>query len=133
VKGFAIDTFEKNQVVDITAQVESCLADQGLQDGICLVQTPHTTCGIILNEHFDSTVSEDILDCLNRIAPEDADYSHKEGNATAHIKAALIGSSVILAIEDRRLALGTWQRILLCEFDGPRQRKVWVKTLKQGT
>lgn len=129
MKGFSVDTFEKQQAIDITVQVESCIAAEGIEDGICLIQVPHTTCGIIVNEHFDASVSKDILDCLDRIAPPDATYSHKEGNAHAHIKSTLVGSTQMLVIEDGQLMLGTWQRILFFEFDGPRQRRVWVKAL----
>lgn len=132
MKGFSIDTFEKQQAIDITAQVESCIVAEGIEDGICLIQAPHTTCGITINEHFDASVARDIVDCLDRIAPRDTTYSHTEGNAHAHIKSTLVGSTQMIVIEDGQLMLGTWQRILLFEFDGPRQRRVWVKVLEHS-
>jgi secondary thiamine-phosphate synthase enzyme len=104
----------------------------GIRDGICIIFVAHTTAGITINENADPSVQEDILKELNKIVPFDDNYSHVEGNAAAHIKASLLGSSLNVFIEDGRLQLGTWQGIYFAEFDGPRSRSVWIKIQKGG-
>jgi secondary thiamine-phosphate synthase enzyme len=98
-----------------------------VQSGICHVFVPHTTAGLTINEHADPNVTRDIAAQLDSMVPQHSHYQHAEGNAPAHIKASLIGSSVTVFVEEQRLVLGTWQGIFLCEFDGPRQRTVLVK------
>ncbi|HCX64546.1 MAG TPA: hypothetical protein DHN33_04985, partial [Eubacteriaceae bacterium] len=99
----------------------------GVENGIVTVFVPHTTAGITINENADPDVVKDILYSLGKIVPEDQNFAHLEGNSTGHIKASLMGSSVSLIVEDNHLKTGTWQGIYLCEFDGPRTRKVYVK------
>ncbi len=94
-----------------------------------MVFVPHTTCGITINENADPSVCKDILKQLNKLIPFDDNYFHIEGNAAAHIKASILGSSVTIFIEDSKLQLGTWQGIYLGEFDGPRHREVWIKLI----
>ena len=124
----SVTTRSRTEMVDITASVQKGLSKQGLKDGFCMVYVPHTTAGITINEGSDPAVCHDILAKLNEMVPPDAGYKHREGNSDSHIKASIMGSSVTVMVEDGRLALGTWQKIFFCEFDGPRSRKVYVKT-----
>lgn len=113
-------------LVEVTAQVERAVSQSGIGEGICHIFVPHTTAGITINENADPTVQSDILHALDKIVPWDADYDHGEGNAAAHIKTSLVGSSQTVFVSGGKLRLGTWQGIFLAEFDGPRTRKVWV-------
>jgi secondary thiamine-phosphate synthase enzyme len=124
-----VKTTSKQEMVDITPLLNKVLSEQGALDGICYVFVPHTTCGLTINEHADPSVAQDILVTLDKIVPKNANYSHLEGNSPAHIKSVLVGTSLSVFIKDRRLKLGTWQGVFLCEFDGPRQRKVWLKII----
>jgi secondary thiamine-phosphate synthase enzyme len=128
---FNVPTRERAHFVDITSQVQTAVADAGLKDGAVIVFVPHTTAGITINENADPTVQRDILTHLDKLVPQSGDYRHAEGNSPAHIKASLMGSSVTVPVSGGRLKLGTWQGIYFCEFDGPRNRKVWVKTVKE--
>ncbi|ADL07441.1 secondary thiamine-phosphate synthase enzyme YjbQ [Thermosediminibacter oceani] len=122
-----VETTARTQMVDITYEVRKAISEFGVKDGLCFVFVPHTTAGVTINENADDDVKTDIINALNRLIPQRGDYRHVEGNSDAHIKATLVGSSVVLAIEDGRPVLGTWQGVLFCEFDGPRKRKVFVK------
>jgi len=113
-------------MIDITAIVSDAVADSGISEGVCTVYCPHTTAAVTVNEGADPDVAADILARLEELAPPGARYRHAEGNADSHIKAALVGPSVSIPIEGGRPALGTWQRIFFCEFDGPRRRTVLV-------
>jgi len=124
-----VSTQARVELRDITAQVEEAVKASGVKGGLCYVFVPHTTAGILINENADPDVGRDILAQLERMVPERGSYSHREGNAPAHVKACLVGSSQVLPVEEGRLVLGTWQGIFLCEFDGPRQRTVMVKVL----
>jgi secondary thiamine-phosphate synthase enzyme len=126
MKRLQIKTQAKQEIIDITERVERAVRDATLQDGVCTVFVPHTTAAITINENADPAVKEDILHALGRLVPTGLPYKHAEGNAHAHIRASVLGHSVTVPIEDGKLALGTWQGILFCEFDGPRQREVWV-------
>lgn len=123
----SIRTGSRVDIREITGEVENAVASSGIRNGVCHVFVPHTTAGITLNEHADPSVVEDIADKLESLVPYHARYKHTEGNAAAHIKATLTGSSAALLIEDGRLVLGTWQGVFLCEFDGPRNRTVYIK------
>jgi len=113
--------------VDITSEIKKVVEKNKIKNGIVHIFCPHTTAGITINENYDPSVKEDITETLNKLIPYHSRYSHSEGNADAHIKAAIIGSSRSLFIEDGKLVLGTWQGIFFCEFDGPRTREIWVK------
>lgn len=126
---FSLSTRQKSQCIDISGRVEQAVAEQGLTDGVVLVYVPHTTAGITINEGADPSVMEDLLHQLDQLVPAQGRYRHLEGNSPAHIKASLMGSSVLLAVEGGRLVLGRWQAVFFCEFDGPRTRKVLIKTL----
>ena len=116
-------------MVDITALVEREVLAAGVKDGVCVVSVPHTTAGITINENADPSVQSDIQAVLSRLVPAGAGYSHLEGNADSHIKASLMGPSVMVIVEGGRLQFGTWQGIFFCEFDGPRRRQVWLSFL----
>lgn len=124
-----IRTSAREILVDITAEVERIVAASGVKSGLCVVTVPHTTAGVTINENADPDVRADILMALRRAVPDSLDYAHTEGNGPAHVKTALMGSSATLVVEGGRLKLGTWQGVYLCEFDGPRTRKVWVQVL----
>ena len=108
----------------ITSIVQKLVATENIEEGICVVFSPHTTAGITINENADSDVVHDMLLGLSSIVTEDARFRHAEGNSTAHLKASLVGSSVTIPIANGRLLLGTWQGIWFCEFDGPRKRTI---------
>jgi secondary thiamine-phosphate synthase enzyme len=116
-------------LVDITGQVERFVSRSGIKEGICCIFVPHTTAGVTINENADPTVRSDILKELDKFVPWHDDYDHSEGNAAAHIKSSLVGSSQLVFISGGSLKLGTWQGIFLAEFDGPRTRKVWLKVI----
>ena len=133
----SVRTPEREVLVDITERVQTAVgqADPRLT-GLISVFVPHTTAGVTINEGADPTVIRDIVEGLRRIVPRDAGYRHSEGNSDAHIKASLMGSSVLVPVEQGKLRLGTWQSIYLAEFDGPRDRRVWIVTIsanKQGS
>ncbi len=124
-----IRTRAKEEFVDLTAEIGREAAASGVANGACIVTVPHTTAGVTVNENADPDVRADLLMTLRRIVPDTLPYAHAEGNSPAHVKAALVGSSVSLIVEGGRLRLGTWQGIFLCEFDGPRTRNVWVQVV----
>lgn len=126
MKELKINTRKHTEFVDITGLVQDALSSSGLNQGAVTVFVPHTTAGIMINENADPDVLADIEKALEQMAPWHGNYSHGEGNAAAHIKTSLLGSSATVPVENGRLRLGTWQSIFFCEFDGPRQRKVWV-------
>ncbi|MGQ9630232.1 MAG: secondary thiamine-phosphate synthase enzyme YjbQ [bacterium] len=118
---------ERSEMIDITPRIEEIVARSGVEEGVCYVFVPHTTAGITINENADPSVKSDILMELDKIVPWRGGYSHSEGNSAAHIKASIVGSSETVFVEGGRLVLGTWQGVFLCEFDGPRSRRVMVK------
>ena len=125
-----VSSTSRTEFIDITADVQNVLAESGLKDGICMLYVPHTTAGVTINESADPSVKSDILSVLNKIVPWDANYRHLEGNSPAHIKASMMGASELIAVENGRLVLGTWQGIFFCEFDGPRTRSVQIHFMK---
>ncbi|MBC7082659.1 MAG: YjbQ family protein [Firmicutes bacterium] len=122
-----IRTKAQDELVDITAEVRRLVRESGVQRGACLVYVPHTTAGVTINESADPDVARDILEALTKMVPRQGAYRHVEGNAASHIRASLVGSSVTIPVEGSDLALGTWQGVFFCEFDGPRSRKVHVQ------
>ena len=126
VKSIEVKSRKRTEVIDITDEVEKILEGSG----VALIFTPHTTASIILNEAEEGLL-EDILDLLEKIAPRNSNYRHNriDNNADAHLKASILGSSVLVPFENGKLKLGTWQRVLFIEFDGPRSRRVLVKQL----
>jgi secondary thiamine-phosphate synthase enzyme len=125
-----VKTRTATEMIDITGAVQEAIRPAGVKNGVCMVFVPHTTAGITINESADPAVREDMLMALNKIVPWKDAYRHAEGNSPAHIKASLMGTSVMVAVENGELALGTWQGIFFCEFDGPRNRKVMITFLQ---
>jgi len=128
VTRLSVSTDSREQLVDITGQVQEVLGESGVKSGIVTLFAPHTTAGVTINENADPSVADDILRGLTELVPRSASYyRHVEGNSDAHIKATLVGQSLQVLAEDGKLTLGTWQGIYFCEFDGPRTRKLWIK------
>ncbi|RKD22141.1 secondary thiamine-phosphate synthase enzyme [Caminicella sporogenes DSM 14501] len=125
-----LKTNKHMELIDITSEIENIVKKSGVKNGICTVYIPHTTAGITINENADPDVKKDMVMELNKIVPLEDNYRHIEGNSAAHIKASIMGFSQTVIIEEGRLLLGTWQGIYFCEFDGPRNRKVYVKIIK---
>ena len=123
----SVKTKSRNEFINITQEVQNVVNKSGIKDGVCYIFVPHTTAGVTINEAADPDVVEDLQRQLDKTAPVDGNYRHTEGNSDAHIKASIIGSSQMVFIESGRLKLGTWQGIFFCEFDGARNRKVWLK------
>jgi secondary thiamine-phosphate synthase enzyme len=124
-----VKTRSRVELVDITSLVQKIVEKAGVEEGICYVYVPHTTAAVTINENADPSVCMDIEDELNKLIPFDSSYSHREGNADAHIKSTLVGCSKTIFIQNDSLFLGTWQGIFFYEFDGPRDRKVYVKII----
>ena len=120
-------TRKRNEMVDITRDVQVVVEQENIGEGVAIVYVPHTTAGITINEGADPSVQRDIVETLKNLVPETGDYNHMEGNSDAHIKASILGSSVTVLIKNERLVLGTWQHIFFYEGDGPRTRKVTIK------
>lgn len=130
IKVLTVKTSRREEIIDITAEIKEVVAGSGTLHGVCYVFVPHTTCGLTINEHADPDVIHDLREALNKIIPLNGGYRHSEGNSPAHIKTSLVGTSQTIMVAEGRLCLGTWQGVFLCEFDGPRQRKVWVKIIE---
>ena len=123
----------REEMIDITSDVENILDSDEACDGVCTVFTQHTTCGVTVNENADPDVQSDMLGFLKRLIPQDEPhFKHGEQNSDAHIKSSLVGSSVTVPFENGKLLLGRWQGIYLCEFDGPRERMVIVSLMGEG-
>ena len=128
--GFTTDevhTRGSHDIVDITSEIRKVVRESGVSDGICVVFSMHTTAGITINENADPDVKTDLIAGLSRAFPEREDYRHSEGNSHSHLRSSCVGPSQTVIVSDGDLVLGTWQGIFLCEFDGPRRRRVAVK------
>jgi secondary thiamine-phosphate synthase enzyme len=125
----SVRTSARTEMVDITGQVKDLLRQSGVEEGLCHLFVAHTTAGLTINENADPSVKSDILMVLHKIISDREAYQHGEGNSPAHIKASLMGPNLTVLVSHRNLVLGTWQGIYLCEFDGPRTRKVYVKIM----
>ena len=125
----SVKTSSHTQFIDITSKVSEILQKTGIKDGICTVFTPHTTAGITINENADPDVPRDIIKEMEKVVPLNDGYAHIEGNSAAHIKSSLFGCSETVIVRNETLMLGTWQSVFFCEFDGPRNRKVWVEII----
>lgn len=121
----------QTELIEITAIIQETVKSADVGHGICMLYVPHTTAAITINESADPSVKDDILMILNKIIPWKAGYRHLEGNSPAHIKSVIVGASELIAVEDNRLVLGTWQGIFFCEFDGPRTRNVHVHIIQR--
>jgi secondary thiamine-phosphate synthase enzyme len=124
-----VKTGRRTQLVDVTEQVERAVAAAGVVSGVCHLYVPHTTAGVMINEHFDPDVATDLEGVLERLVPRSGPYRHSEGNSDSHAKAVLTGTSQMIFVEQGKLVLGQWQGVFFCEFDGPRERKMWVRVM----
>lgn len=123
----SVKTQQRDQMVEITGEVQGLLDESGVSDGSVIVYVPHTTAGVTINENADPDVVHDTLKRLDKMVPWREPFDrHGEGNSASHMKASMMGSSVTVLVRGGRLQLGTWQGIWFCEFDGPRTRSVWV-------
>ncbi|NLX62313.1 MAG: YjbQ family protein [Tissierellia bacterium] len=129
---YGVKTTKTQEFIDITNLINEEIKRQNVQEGIAVVFVPHTTAAVTINENTDPDVTIDIIGALNKVFLVEGDYRHYEGNSHAHIKASLMGSSCTLIIEKGKLKLGTWQGVYFCEFDGPRNRKVYIKVMDTG-
>jgi len=127
---FPVKTGARFEMIDITDRVSDIVRESKIRSGMCYVFVPHTTAAVTINENADPSVPRDILAELDKVIPLNDNYRHMEGNAAAHIKASLVGTSETVFIENGALVLGTWQSIFFCEFDGPRTRRVLVQLIK---
>lgn len=132
VMNIDIQTTTRNELIDITDRVRAIVKESGIKDGVCVISTPHTTSAIIVNEN-ERRLRVDILGMLETLVPENKSYAHNsiDNNADAHLRAVLLGMSEIIPIEDGHIILGTWQRILFVELDGPRNRNVNVTIIEK--
>ncbi|MDK2963931.1 MAG: hypothetical protein PWQ29_1325 [Verrucomicrobiota bacterium] len=121
-----VQTKSRTDFINITRSVQEFAEKKQIRDGLITVFVPHTTAGITINENADPDVTADMETVLDRMVPWNGGYLHREGNTAAHVKTSLMGSSVQVIVQDGQLALGTWQSIYFCEFDGPRTRRVWM-------
>lgn len=131
LKEIEIRTKDRMDFIDITSKLREIIRQANIEDGLMTVFVPHTTAGVTINEHADSAVVNDIKKQLEKLIPLNNGYTHTEGNSDAHIKASLVGSSVNIIIKNGDLLLGTWQGVFLCEFDGPRKRKMYINIMSK--
>jgi secondary thiamine-phosphate synthase enzyme len=124
-----VKTERRTQLVDVTAQVQQAVAGSGVKQGICYLYVPHTTAAITINECADPDVARDFEAAIDRLIPAHGPYRHSEGNSDSHVKSILVGASVTVPVEGGKLALGRWQGVFFCEFDGPRERKLNVQVV----
>lgn len=118
---------QREEFVNITREVQAAVTDSGIESGLCLVFCPHTTAGMTINENADPDVTRDLLLALDKTYPDRPEFRHSEGNSAAHLKASVLGSSVLVPVDQGRLVLGIWQGIYFCEFDGPRSRSYIIQ------
>lgn len=126
-----VKTDRRTQLLNVTAQVQKAVSAAKISKGICYLYVPHTTAGIVINECADPDVARDIEGALDRLIPKTGPYYHCEGNSDSHLKSVLVGGSQIVFVKDGCLALGRWQGIFFCEFDGPRKRKLNIKVVPE--
>ena len=131
MRSFTVGTSKRNEFVEITDEVRAAVRAAGLKSGACVVYCPHTTAGVTVQENADPDVVRDMLLWLNSHIPKDVPgFRHAEGNSDSHLKSSLIGVSVTVLVENGDLVLGTWQGVYFCEFDGPRDRSVYVSIIQ---
>jgi secondary thiamine-phosphate synthase enzyme len=122
-----VKTDKREELREITSEIQRAVDAAGISDGICHLYVPHTTAAVLIQEADDPAVGRDIVTHLRRLFPRDATYEHNDGNADAHMKATMVGTTATVFIEQGKLCLGAWQGIFFCEFDGPRTRELWVR------
>lgn len=129
MQSIRVRTNRRTQMVDVTDEVQRAVSAMGVQAGTCFLYVPHTTAGILINEHADPDVAGDAEGALDRLVPAAGPYRHTEGNSDSHVKTMLVGTSQFVFVEAGKLVLGRWQGIFFAEFDGPRERHLYVKVL----
>lgn len=129
IETLRISTDRRTQLVDVTNEVQALVTKSSVQQGVCFVYVPHTTAGVTINEHADPDVASDFEGIMDRLIPERGPYRHAEGNSDSHAKTILAGTSQVIFVERGRLALGRWQGIFFCEYDGPRERTMQIKVV----
>lgn len=130
MKTIKVQSNKREELIEITSEVESFLRESERKEGVCVLFTQHTTCGLTINENADPDVKSDMLLFLKNLIPQFYEgFRHFEHNSDAHIKSSLVGASVTVPFENGKLLLGRWQGIYLCEFDGARERKVLIKII----
>ncbi|MBN2069984.1 MAG: YjbQ family protein [Candidatus Krumholzibacteriota bacterium] len=132
LREISVTTGKRNEMLDITGEIESAVSESGVREGVCHIFVPHTTAAVTINEKADPDVARDISSTLEKIVPAGWGYRHGEGNSDSHIKSSLVGSSEWTIITEGRLLLGVWQAVFFCEFDGPRKRKCYIRISKDG-
>lgn len=131
MQAIRVKTTRRTELVDITDQVQRVVSALGVRLGTCFIYVPHTTAGVLINEHADPDVASDAEGAFDRLVPMNGPYRHSEGNSDSHVKSMLAGANQFVFVEEGKLALGRWQGIFFAEFDGPRERKVYVKVLPE--
>lgn len=126
----SVKTDRRTQLVDVTAQVQKAVSASNVADGVCYLYVPHTTAAITINECADPDVARDVEGAIDRLIPIAGPYRHSEGNSDSHVKSILVGASQTVFVHGGKLALGRWQGIFFCEFDGPRDRNLHVKVIE---
>lgn len=126
MRTLTVPTRRREEMVDVTGLVRESVREAAVRDGVCLVYSPHTTCGVTVNEGWDPDVVADAVSHLRELVPHEHGFRHGEGNSDAHIKTMLVGAATSLPVSGGELRLGRWQAVFLCEFDGPRSRELWV-------
>ncbi len=129
---FVVDTSSRQEIIDITEEIDKLIFEYGVKEGVCNVFTKHATAAIIINENADPNILDDFIKGINKIVPEHDNYKHDkiDNNAASHIKAALLGPSETIPIKESKLMLGTWQSVMLVDLDGPKKRKVEITIMK---
>ncbi len=125
-----VKTPKREVLVNITSDIHKIVKNSNISEGVCRIFVPHTTAGITINENADPAVMSDIINFLKILIPQGGSkyaFRHMEGNSDAHIKSSLTGPSLDILIHNRRLVLGTWQGIMFAEYDGPRNRRIFVQ------
>jgi secondary thiamine-phosphate synthase enzyme len=129
----SVTTHARSEMIDVTARVQKIVAKQNVTDGYVIVYVPHTTAAVTINENADPDVKADMLKKLETLIPKrEPYYEHAEGNSDSHVKTSLVGNSATVLIENGKLVLGRWQGIYFCEFDGPREREMYVKVFAES-
>ena len=127
-----IKSVQRVEFIDITGEIEKIIYSSGALNGLVCLFVPHTTAALTLNENADPSVKNDIKNKLESMIPRNDNYAHSEGNSDSHLKASIFGPSLTLIISKGSLVLGTWQGIYFCEFDGPRNRKLYIRIIKDN-
>ena len=128
----SIRSSRREELIDITTEIQRIVDEKDIEEGFVIVYVPHTTAAVTINEGADPDVQRDIINTLSKLIPKKGDYMHLEGNSDAHIKTSLLGPSITILVQNKRLVLGTWQKIFFYEGDGPRYRKIFVKVFSNG-